>query len=158
MKVKYELPQSRRWAFMSMWDIPQRSDKESVYLRRLRVIQTPWWGIMVHWIYTTDEGKYPHDHPWMWFKTFILRGGYTEVFYERFGSFLNDAGVPLTWHRWSAHTMHYYNGHQIIEIEPNTVTLVFHGKRIRRFCFWDKKLGKRRFDLVRDEELFDELG
>lgn len=157
MKVKYPLPTSERYAFMQWCDIPRRSNKEIVYLRRLRVIQTPAFGVMVHWIEDIDDGPYPHDHPWTWFRTFVVRGGYTEIFFKRFSSFVNDAGCTYTWKRWSTHKVNHYSGHQITDVSPGTITLVFHGKRIRRFCFWTKDRGKVPYNQIRPEE-FNDVG
>jgi hypothetical protein len=49
-----------------------------VYLSRLMLIRTPWFGLYLHIIRRPDWSKCQHDHPWS-FITLILRGGYEEV-------------------------------------------------------------------------------
>lgn len=157
MQVKHPLPTSQRWAVLQWCDIPRRTDSTEVYLRRLRVVQTPWFGAMLHWINTIDEGPYPHDHPWTWFRTIILRGGYKEKFFINLLHFKEDIYQEHTWNRWSMHMVRYTEGHQITDIESSTITLVIHGKRIRRFCFWTKDRGKVPYTQIRPEE-FDDVG
>lgn len=47
------------------------------YLRRWKLIQTPWFGIFIHNILRSDTDRDLHDHPWN-FTTIILRGEYHE--------------------------------------------------------------------------------
>jgi hypothetical protein len=48
-----------------------------VYLSRLMLLKTPWFGIYFHVIRRPDWAHCQHDHPWP-FVTCILRGGYEE--------------------------------------------------------------------------------
>ena len=68
---------SPRWAFMETFRVPH-FDLDEDSLVRLRVIQTPWFGIYVHRIGTPDSRPTLHDHPWN-FVSIVLRGGYDEA-------------------------------------------------------------------------------
>ena len=63
-----------RWAFLSGLDIGAGGDP---YLDRLRIIQTPWFGLYLHHIHRPDREPDPHDHPW-WFASLVLTGWYEE--------------------------------------------------------------------------------
>lgn len=49
----------------------------SLYMRRWRIIHTPWFGIRIHNIVRSDDDRELHDHPFS-FVSFILKGGYNE--------------------------------------------------------------------------------
>ena len=66
---------SPRWAFLK-WLTIQGPDG-GLYLKRLRIIQTPWFGLFWHRIYTADGDQDLHDHPYD-FIAFIARGWYSE--------------------------------------------------------------------------------
>lgn len=55
---------SPRWAFMKRHDIPDLQNPGNTYLRRWRIIQTPWFGVFLHRIYLNDNDREVHDHPW----------------------------------------------------------------------------------------------
>lgn len=63
-----------RWAILSGIDIGADGDP---YLDRLRILQTPLFGIYLHHIHRADREPDPHDHPW-WFASIVLTGGYQE--------------------------------------------------------------------------------
>lgn len=48
-----------------------------LYLSRLMLIKTRWFGLYFHIIRRPDYARCEHDHPWP-FITLILRGGYEE--------------------------------------------------------------------------------
>jgi hypothetical protein len=48
------------------------------FLDRLKVVQTPWFGIYVHLIDGPDPDPDPHDHPWP-FLSVVLSGMYVEM-------------------------------------------------------------------------------
>lgn len=54
-----------------------RSREGVLHFRRWRLLQTPWFGIYIHYIAESDKDKHPHSHPWD-FINIILRGGYSE--------------------------------------------------------------------------------
>lgn len=52
-------------------------EPDSVYLSRLMLVRTRWFGVYLHVIRRPDWARCEHDHPWS-FLTIILRGGYEE--------------------------------------------------------------------------------
>ena len=36
------------------------------------------WGVMLHEIHRPDADPHEHNHPWKWFLSIVLRGGYVE--------------------------------------------------------------------------------
>lgn len=68
---------SPRWALLRRYDIPDLLDPTEVYLTRWRLVQTPWFGVLLHCIRRPDHDRHLHDHPWP-FVSIILRGGYVE--------------------------------------------------------------------------------
>jgi hypothetical protein len=64
-----------RWALLSALDVGADGDP---YLDRLRIVQTPLFGIYLHHIHRADREPFPHDHPW-WFASLVLTGSYSET-------------------------------------------------------------------------------
>ena len=121
---------NKRLAFWKRFNI---AGINGVYLRRLRVIQTPWFSIYWHHIDQPDPDQDPHDHPWN-FRSVIIRGGYTErVFWDPNNVYTNEY---LTHRRFSTHKMPIRYAHQITEVQPKTVTLIIAGPRLRNWGFW----------------------
>jgi hypothetical protein len=138
---------SRRWAFNSRFLIGKPGNP---MMERWRLIQTPLFGIYVHFIYREDLDPVPHDHPW-WFASLVLRGGYEEqhwddarataepsqdrffgkVNYHQAGRWLG-AVVARRWHTFPLHA-----AHRITRVEPGTVTLVVVGPKVRSWGFYD---------------------
>lgn len=143
VRMRHRTLGSTRWAFFRWFDIPSAVDPEFVYLRRFRVVQTPWFGVYVHWIYETDSDRYPHDHPWK-FWSLILRGGYAELVYDSPGA----DPTPKMWPPGSFHIMPTDHAHQITDISAPLVTLVFTGSRVREWGFWSPNgfIPWRKFD------------
>ncbi len=50
---------------------------DSVYMRRWRILNTPWFGVRIHHILRSDNDRVMHDHPFS-FLSIILWGGYCE--------------------------------------------------------------------------------
>lgn len=48
-----------------------------LYLRRLYILRTPWFGLLVNDIRRPDSDRWMHDHPWG-FLSLLLRGSYVE--------------------------------------------------------------------------------
>jgi len=67
---------SASWIFWRWRDIftPGSAD---LYLRRLYVLRTPWFGLLVNDIRKPDSDRWMHDHPWG-FLSLLLRGSYRE--------------------------------------------------------------------------------
>ena len=129
---------SSRWAFMQRFEIPDRRDRSRTYLRRLRIVQTPSFGVYLHRIYLPDEDRDPHDHPWP-FVSLVLGGGYVEEVFEAASRRSADAE---TWKevrgRWSLHRMPLSLAHKITTLQPGTRTLVLVGRRRRQWGFWTR--------------------
>jgi hypothetical protein len=139
VRVKYPMGPhlKRRWALWQWIDIPSTEHPELVYLRRLRVVQTPWFSVLVHWINEPDAGRHPHDHPWP-FCSFVLRGFYHEEVWPSTNAFYKYRIPPLQhFHqRWSIHKMGLDAAHRIVLVSPRLMTLVLTGKRHYKFSFW----------------------
>lgn len=63
MKVTYAAPEPKRWSLMEWTDIPSKSDPELVYLRRLRILQTPWGAVYLHCRGCDLLGGVPPERP-----------------------------------------------------------------------------------------------
>lgn len=124
---------SPMWAFMQRMTIPCPNGE--IYLARIRLIQTPWFGILLHDIYEPDMDRDPHDHPWT-FWSLVLRGGYKEMLW----SYPNhlDSWKYRVHSRFSIHRMDTDKAHMITELFGPTRTLIFHGPRVRKWGFWSR--------------------
>lgn len=119
-----------RWAFMSSFDIPCEDGR--LYLRRLRIVQTPWFSVLLHEIHEPDSDRHMHDHPFNFF-TLILKGGYEEVVAETLHSNRPKFNV---WHRGTFHAMRTHQIHKITHLHQHpTWTLVLTGARTREWGF-----------------------
>ena len=115
---------SPRWAVWARFLIRCKSGEP--YLARLRLIQTPLFGVYLHDIFEPDDGD-PHNHPWS-FVSIVLRGAYTEYVY------LDPLGEPRRLvskrhGRWSAHAMGRKAAHRIVAADPKLKTLILTGPR-----------------------------
>jgi hypothetical protein len=118
-----------RWAFMQRFEINDAENGE--YLHRLKIVQTPLFGVYVHRIFRPDVDRHLHDHPW-WFAALILSGGYVET-HQR------SADAPVTtrsWRRWSVHPVATGERHKIDIVAPNTRTLILVGPKTCDWGFW----------------------
>lgn len=121
MPVKLAKNRSPRWAFWDWFEVPDYDDPSKTYLRRLRIVQTPWFGVMLHFLDGPDPRSTLHDHPWN-FLSIVLRGGYVESRME--------PGKPVV-----SRIVRRFNfmprgtAHTIFLVDPNTITLVFTGRR-----------------------------
>lgn len=123
----------KQWAWLERYMIPTPDDDD--YLRRLRIIQTPWFGIYCHEMYTHDLDRDLHDHPW-WFASLVVKGHYSESYRHT-----RDVGAPwLDWtrvnKRWSLHTIRLDECHRITSIAKGTTTLLLVGPRVRTWGFY----------------------
>jgi hypothetical protein len=111
------------WAFLQGFQV---SKNGKPYLDRLRVIQTPWFSVLLHRIHEPDMDRDPHTHPWP-FGSFILSGSYTErIWYSlRRDGAHDEVRRP----RFSFHIMDRTAAHMITEVEGVLWTLVFTGPR-----------------------------
>lgn len=129
--LKYRYSRTQRWSFLNWVDIESKSNPGYVYLRRLRIFQTPWFAFYLHFIYESDADRYPHDHPWE-FWSFILRGSYCEDVY----SSVNGVPESLVWNTFSFHGMPQDKAHKITYASEDLVTFVFTGRRRSSWNFW----------------------
>lgn len=131
---------SKRWKFMSRFVV---GPDDNPMIVRWRLIQTPWFGIYLHFIHREDLDRHPHDHPWT-FWSFVLRGGYEEEYcpdartsktIERIFSHPNTfnflALVKRRFHKFPLRA-----AHRIIFVAPGTITLVLAGPKVRDWGFW----------------------
>lgn len=106
--------------------------KDIGYLKRLHVVQTPYFSICCHWIISPDQERDLHDHP-VSFLSIILRGGYTDVVrVARDGLW----GTEQQIHRF----IRYIPGtfwwtHRIVAVKPKTLTLCFMTPNKREWGF-----------------------
>lgn len=124
----------KRWAFMDVFEIHDLEHPDQVYLKRWRVIQSPYFSIYLHKILMPDGDRNPHNHPWD-FRTFILKGQYTEEYQKSIGS----SPYPKTYRRFSTHKMWLHNFHRITLLDVPTWTLVFTGRREQDWGFLEGK-------------------
>lgn len=119
----------------------------SLYMRRWRIVDLPWFGIRLHHIARSDKDRELHDHPFT-FASLILRGGYYEhtidgrrVWYGP-GSLVIRSGEAL--HRLELEREDF--------CERSAWTLVFRGARRRAWGFltptgwetWEQFVSTRR--------------
>ncbi len=121
----------QKWALLAGLDIGAEGDP---YLDRLRLVQTPLFGIYLHHIHRPDKDPDPHDHPWS-FVSVVLAGGYTETVWpdktRRFRSADRTRG------RWSARRMSRRAAHIITSCDGPLWTLVITGPRRGGWGFWE---------------------
>lgn len=105
-----------------------------MYLARLRIIQTPWFGIYIHDIYEPDGDRDPHNHPWS-FISIVLRGHYVERVYSDPSDNPKQFRVKIHT-RFSAHRMGRVAAHRIVEAAPGLKTLILTGPRASGWGFF----------------------
>jgi hypothetical protein len=111
-------------------DIPDLTDPTKTYLRRLRLVETPWFGVFLHKILLPDADRDLHDHPWD-FATLILRGGYEEQVPSS-----GPAAGTRRWRAGSAHRVRATDLHSVRRLfRVPTWTLVVVGRRQRAWGF-----------------------
>lgn len=118
-----------RWGVLQTFLIGRH---DNPMMKRLRLVQTPWFGVYVHLIYREDMDPVPHDHPWTFWRC-VLRGGYLE-------HYLTDPGrgrVALrAQRRWRIGRFPTSHAHRIVLVKPGTVSLVVVGRKRRAWGFW----------------------
>lgn len=125
----------KRWALMSR-KVIGRPDNPMVI--RWRLLQTPWFGIYLHFIHREDLDRLPHDHPWS-FWTWIVRGSYDEEFFADTRRIrVGDSCVTRqTRPRWSVRRFPAMAAHRITAVRGNVTTLVLVGRKFRTWGFYD---------------------
>jgi hypothetical protein len=109
------------------------------YLTRLRIIQTPLFGVYLHKLETPDPRPTLHDHPWP-FTAVVLRGGYDEMRRDT-----HTKPGPQNWMYAYPHKVRRLNVmpfdamHWISHLHRvPTWTLVFVGRRTRIWQYLDR--------------------
>jgi hypothetical protein len=122
MKYAYK---STNWALLKWVDIPDGGRPNHVYLRRLVLFKTPWFGVQVHWIYVKDSDRDPHNHPSS-FLSLVLRGGYIEQRQQEIASRVERRNRI----RWSVARTTRKDFHTIVFLDGSPViTLLLTGPR-----------------------------
>lgn len=156
---------SSRWGVMRRMTL-RRADGRA-YLDRLRIVQTPWFGVYLHRMDAPDPGRDLHDHPWP-FITCVLSGGYTE-----YRADLRDAGLladraestgrlPGRIERrypWRPRRMRLDEAHTIVVLHKvPTWTLVLTGRRVRNWGFYVPRSAQPRPGHYVRHDAYDALG
>lgn len=130
---------SPKWAILEGFKVPDIDDPKKDYLWRLRILQTPWFGIYLHKLCGPDSRAELHNHPWP-FISFVLKGGYMEF-------------VPGPFYAQSRYikrvNVKRYNNsyHWIAELDRTpTWTLVLVGRRRRVWGYLDRDGNYTDFD------------
>lgn len=133
------------WMFWRWMDIIPRGQER--YLVRLYLINTPWFGLKLHWFEAPDPDQDCHDHPW-WFVSWVLRGGYTELrqLIDPEGFLWKEWGTIRK--RWSWCYRSPTDIHSIIKVEPRTLTFIINGPRVRSWGFWKPNRTGRFFRFI----------
>lgn len=112
----------------------------SPYLTRYILLIVSKFRLFLHRIHTADPQKDEHCHPWLWAKSIILWGGYTEEVVhpqEYLGNGLY--AIPLRKLRQhgflSVNHITHDMYHKIIHVKPNTWTLFIGGKKATSWGF-----------------------
>lgn len=102
-------------------------------LRRYMIFQGARFGVYVHQFFRPDADRDVHDHPW-WFGTLVLRGGYLEQVADDPSGLFEDRS------RWclrgGAHTMPLASAHRIVQVLPETWTLLLVGRKVGEWGFY----------------------
>ena len=87
-------------------------------------------AIRIHKWIRSDDKRYMHNHPW-WFRTFVLKGSYTDVYLDKDGNIQKDLIKRFsTRYRPSSH-IHY------VEVpEKGCITILLTGKPINKWGFF----------------------
>jgi len=115
---------------------------ECPYFKRWAIIFNKW-SVRLHRWYGDDDSRAPHNHPY-WFITFVIRGGYDDVSYEVDENKIctvkdMDKLRAFSWRYRPADHLH-----QVLNVRPNTWTILITGPAVARWGFWLKgKLIKR---------------
>lgn len=130
-------PRSPRWNLDIIRPYKVRIDGV-LFLRRWR-ISTPWLAVLLTRIYVSDPDRPPHNHSRR-FRTWILRGGYTELVWPspRWRSRAVAPGSPSyevlvsgqvrEHRRFSLMLLPQAWAHRITDVKPGTLTLVLAGR------------------------------
>ena len=120
-----------RWAFLEGLDVGADGDP---YLDRLRIVQTPWFGVYLHHIHRPDRDRDPHDHPWV-LRRWCSAGAISETVWPDKRS-LDRERHPRVRCRWSLRSLGRDSAHMITDVFGPLWTLVLTGPRRSDWGFW----------------------
>jgi len=128
------------WMFWRWMEINGR--KEGVeYLTRLYLINTPWFGLKIHWFHAPDPDEHCHDHPW-WFISFLLKGMYQEKRQTFIGvghnAWIMSRETEKQRGRFSFAFRRSTDVHRITMCTRECKTLILNGPRTKSWAFWEK--------------------
>lgn len=101
------------------------------YLTRYILYRFPFGLIYLHRIHRHDPDRALHNHPWP-ARCYILWGGYSELVTTRA---THPTWFPRTYRCGDVNTLSAHEYHRIVDVLPNTWTLVIAGPRYRRWGF-----------------------
>lgn len=108
-----------------------KSQAGRVVFRRWRAINTRWFQVLIHAVYDHDRDHFMHDHPWN-FLSFILKGGYMELYCDQNSIVSTRVASPFTFKRMQAAGEY----HKILRLLNGTSwSLVVTGKRERTWGY-----------------------
>ena len=122
---------------MSFVEHITRTDGEP-YLTRYHLMRTPWLRVYLHRIHAPDW-ECLHDHPWAWWMSLVLWGGYTEAVQASIEPFLS--ALSLVTRRAGSLTFHGRgHAHRIMHLHQTsqTWTLLVVGPHVRSWGFFTK--------------------
>jgi len=109
-----------RWSLWRWTDVDP-GDNGQIYLTRLHLCQTPWFSLMLHWIFRPDPQPNLHDHPVTFF-SLLIRGWYVEEV-PILASFPKIIQMRRNWYNFKRFT----DAHRIIHLNGTVLTLSFAG-------------------------------
>lgn len=119
-------------------EISERSNDDSLYLRRYHILKTKWGGLYLHVFYRSDDDPDPHGHPWV-FRSFILKGGYEDEIWVCKKVADNDWFRTVIWKekmtagKFATRLPPHIHRVRLLEPGKRTWTIVFLGHKI---CDW----------------------
>lgn len=95
------------WGFFKKEVIVDENNEP--YIKRWRLLETPWFGIFIHHILRSDTDRDLHTHPWV-FTSFLLKGSYSEEL-NQVGNFVeHEAPCIIRRKPYDAHRITLNNG------------------------------------------------
>lgn len=127
-------PGKREWEVMGPPLVLLDEDNGREFLKRWRLLQTPWFSVFIHRMQVPDPGTDLHDHPWS-FKSLVLKGGYLEVLADTRRALRPQRARHRQ--RWSFAGIRLDQCHTVVSLDNGKPvwTLVFAGPTQRRWGF-----------------------
>lgn len=117
-----------------LWDTFKIINQGSLYMTRLSIVDTPWFGIFRHDMARPDKHPIPHDHPWtLW--SFVTRGGYTEMRRNPLTGLMERHNVR----RWRFNHVPLTSAHYLEAVIPGTRSYAVVGPTRRKWGYWEAR-------------------